>query len=341
MTSPNSDHGADASVTVTAVRDVSKGRTAWVWSERFMEVGEPRSEGQDPWAPQRIGIIRDAIAGASLPLQMVEPREATEDELLMVHTQKYVDVIREYSSGDELRGDDFRYVNADTTITSNTYELASLAAGAVFTGIDVVMEQRARNAVLLLRPGDHHAYPERGEGFCIFNHTALGARYAQRQYGLERVMIIDWDLHHGNGTQAIFYSDPSVFTFSSHAYGAIYPRTGHETERGAGTARGTTLNVPFPAGTRDRTYLAAFSKALRSVRFKPDLVLLVAGFDGHEEDPMHGLRLSDAAFPVLTREVMEFAERTCGGRLVSVLAGGYNLDTVGRLMSGHVTDLAC
>jgi acetoin utilization deacetylase AcuC-like enzyme len=249
-------------------------------------------------------------------------------------------VIEDYSSGAQSRGDDFRYVNADTSIASNTFELAALGAGAVFTGIDAVVKGSVRNAAVLVRPGDHHAYPERGEGFCIFNHTAVGARYAQQQLGLERVMIIDWDLHHGNGTQAIFYSDPTVFTFSSHAYGGIYPRTGHETEQGAGTGRGTTRNVPLPIGTRDRPYLTAFCKALRSVRFEPDLVLLVAGFDGHLEDPMHGLRLTEAAFPILTHEVMEFAERTCGGRLVSVLAGGYNPATMGGLISSHVADLA-
>jgi acetoin utilization deacetylase AcuC-like enzyme len=265
---------------------------------------------------------------------------ASEDELLTVHTADYVRIIREYASGARERGDDFRYVNADTSIASNTYELASLAAGAMFAGIDAVLDGTVHNAIVLARPGDHHAYPERGEGFCIFNHTALAARYAQRQLGLERVMIIDWDLHHGNGTQAIFYSDPTVFTFSSHAYGAIYPRSGHETERGAGAGRGTTLNVPLPVGTRDRQYLEAFRKALRSVRFAPELVLLVAGFDGHEEDPMHGLRLSDAAFPILTQEVMDFAERACGGRLVSLVAGGYNAATIGRLVGRHVADLA-
>lgn len=315
-------------------------RTAWVWSDRFLEAGESRSEGQDLWACERTRVIADAIAAAGAQMMKLEPRPATETELQTVHTEKYVRLIQDYCRGTPGRGDDFRYVNADTLIASNTYDLAALAAGAMFTGIDAVMGGAVRNAVVVARPGDHHAYPERGEGFCIFNHTALGARYAQHRHGLERVMIIDWDLHHGNGTQAIFYSDPTVFTFSSHAYGGIYPRSGHETERGAGAGRGTTLNVPLPVGTRDRPYLEAFRKALRSVRFEPELVLLVAGFDGHEEDPMHGLRLSDAAFPLLTQEVMAFAERTCGGRLVSLVAGGYNAATIGRLVARHVADMA-
>jgi acetoin utilization deacetylase AcuC-like enzyme len=317
--------------------------TGIVFSERFLEPGQLRGDPLQPnpsgW--QRIEAVWDAIQAASTLPNVVHlaPRAATVDELEMVHTADYIRRVREYSDGAPERGDDFRYVNADTVIASNTYELASLAAGGVFTAIDAVQDGTVGNAIVIARPGDHHAYPARGEGFCIFNHTALGARYLQRRHGVERVLIVDWDVHHGNGTQAIFYSDPTVFTYSIHSYGTIYPRSGHASERGAGMGQGTTLNVTVDARTRDRAYLEAFRRGLKSIRFVPDFVLIVAGFDGHRDDPLGNLDLSDRVFPELTHLVKGYAERTCGGRLVSILAGGYNLETIGALALGHLAAL--
>ena len=156
------------------------------------------------------------IQEAGLGCQWIEPRPAAREVIELVHSAEYVDAIRDYSDGTRARDDDYRLVNADTALSSNSYHLASLAVGAECEAIDAVMEGRARNAFLLVRPGDHHAYPSRGGGFCLFNFSAVGARYAQQRHGLERVLIVDWDVHYGNGTQATFYSDPSVYFYSIH-----------------------------------------------------------------------------------------------------------------------------
>jgi acetoin utilization deacetylase AcuC-like enzyme len=280
-----------------------------------------------------------ALDDAGLELLRLDTRPATREELELVHSPDYIDAIRAYSDGSRLRGDDYRLVSAETYLASNTYDLAALACGAVCTASDAVMDGRAHNAFVIARPGDHHAYPSRGEGLCIFNHTAVAARYLQHVHGVERVTIIDIDVHHGNGTQAIFTSDPSVFTFSIHSFGSIYPRKGAATERGTGAGQGTVLNVPLEAGTNDRAYLQALAKGLRSIRLPADVILLVAGFDAHAEDPVGNLRLSDAALEEVTQMVLEYADRVCNGRLVSVLAGGYNPDTIGRLVVAHVAGL--
>ena len=315
--------------------------TGWVWSDRFLEPGELRSEGQDLWGPERLRLIADAASAADLGLVRLTPRSATVEEILSVHTDEYVRKVADYSSGAAQRGDDYRFVDADTAIASNTSRLSRLGGGVGADGARRrPMDGTVSNAVVLARPGDHHAYPSRGEGFCIFNHTAIGARYAQASHGVERVLIVNWDVHHGNGTQAIFYSDPSVFVLSIHSYGSIYPRSGHESERGAGPGRGATLNVPIQARTRDRRYVDAFAKALRSIRFTPDVVLVVAGFDSHDDDPVGDLKLSDGVYTRLTKEVLDFAERTCSGRVVSVLAGGYNPNTIGGLVVSHVQALS-
>ncbi len=160
--------------------------TGWVWSERFLDQGELRSPGQDLWGPERLRVIADAVSASGLGLQPLTPRPATTAEILTVHTEEYVRVIQDYSSGAVDRGDDFRHVNADTTIASNTYELAALATGSgTRNAVDAVMAGTVSSTVVLTRPGDHHAYPARGEGFCIFNHTAIGARYLQKAYGIE------------------------------------------------------------------------------------------------------------------------------------------------------------
>ncbi len=314
-------------------------RTALVTSPLFLEPGTPRDVAPDPSGTERLRRVLAALDAEDLDLLHIDPRPATRDELELVHLPEYIDLIRAYADGTRERGDDFRWVSAETYLASNTYDLAALGCGAVCTAADAVMDGRASNAFVMARPGDHHAYPARGEGFCIFNHTAVGARYLQRVHGVERVLIIDWDVHHGNGTQAIFTADPSVFTFSIHSFGSLYPRKGAANERGTGPGRGTVLNVPVDAGTTDRPYLQAFTKGLGSIRPPSDFILLVAGFDAHRHDPLGDLRLSDEVFPIMTEMVLEYADRVCGGRLVSILAGGYNLDTIGPLAAMHVRGL--
>jgi acetoin utilization deacetylase AcuC-like enzyme len=197
-----------------------------------------------------------------------------------------------------------------------------------------------RNAFCAVRPPGHHATASRGMGFCFFNHAALAARYAQRRHGLERALIVDWDVHHGNGTQDIFYSDPTVFFFSTHQW-PLYPGTGRADETGEGAGVGTTMNFPFPAGSGRKEILGAVENSLAPAaeRFRPDLVVISAGFDSRVGDPLGRFTLTDRDFGDLTRAVMEIAARHAGGRVVSVLEGGYNLDGLASAAAAHVEAL--
>ena len=203
------------------------------------------------------------------------------------------------------------------------------------------MQKKAGNAFCIVRPPGHHAGPARGMGFCLFNNIAIAARYAQRRYGAERVAIADWDVHHGNGTQDIFYTDPSVFFFSTHQ-SPWYPGTGAADETGEGAGKGFTLNCPFPAGSGRDQILGAFREkfAVRMDSFRPDLVLISAGFDSRQGDPLGHFLLSDADFSDLTALMLEIAGKYSGGRLVSVLEGGYDLNGLSRAVAAHVHSLA-
>src|SRR5262249_5851399 len=193
----------------------------------------------------------------------------------------------------------------------------------------------------LIRPPGHHATITTAMGFCLFNNAAIAARYAQAKYGVERVLIIDWDVHHGNGTQEIFWTDPSVFYFSTHQY-PYYPGTGSAGERGAHKGEGFTLNVPLPARTSAEHHRQAFHDALYEIekKFPPDLVIISAGFDARRGDPLGGLMLEDADFAEMTKDVKSLAEKHAGGRIVSILEGGYNLATLGHTVKTHVVALS-
>ena len=320
------------------VHDPSK-PTAALFHPDFLEPGIPRDFIRDPWDSERMARTWQVMQDAGLDYQWIQPRPAPREIIELVHPPEYVDTIIGYSDGTLARNDDYRIVNADTALYSNSYHCAALGVGAECAAIDAIAEGRARNAFIIVRPGDHHAYATRGGGFCLFNFGAVGARYAQKKYGLDRVLIIDWDVHHGNGTQAIFYSDPSVYYYSIHQFGGFYPNTGHETERGAGMGQGATLNVNVPAGTGDQVFYREFAKGLQSIRFDPQLIILVAGFDGHRDDPVGGLQLTEAIYPRLTELVMRYADERCDGRIVSFVAGGYNPETYPTLALSHVRTL--
>ncbi|HYV04721.1 MAG TPA: histone deacetylase, partial [Blastocatellia bacterium] len=234
-----------------------------------------------------------------------------------------------------------KFIDLDTVISEESFAVAQLAAGAVMVGVDQVFSGAAQNAFALVRPPGHHATPSRAMGFCLFNNAAIGARYAQARYGAERVLIIDWDVHHGNGTQDIFYTDPSVFYFSTHQY-PYYPGTGSATETGEGKGEGTTLNIPLGEGTSARVHHQAFIDALELIErvFPPDLVIISAGFDAKRGDPLGGLMLEDTDFREMSSEAMGLAERHASGRIVSVLEGGYNLDTLGETVRTHIEALS-
>jgi acetoin utilization deacetylase AcuC-like enzyme len=221
-----------------------------------------------------------------------------------------------------------------------SYDVALRAAGLCLNAVDLVMKDEAQNAFCVVRPPGHHATPNRGMGFCLFNNVAVAARYAQKHYGVERVVIADWDVHHGNGTQDIFYADPSVFFFSTHQ-APWYPGTGAEDETGEGKGKGTKLNCPFAAGAGRDQILTVFHHKLAAAMtdYQPDLVLISAGFDSRVGDPLGHFRLTDLDFADLTTIMLEIADKHAHGRVVSVLEGGYNLDGLTKGVSAHVSAL--
>ncbi|MBI3598532.1 MAG: histone deacetylase [Nitrospirae bacterium] len=232
-------------------------------------------------------------------------------------------------------------LDPDTPISPLSVTAAEMAVSGVLTAIDEVMAGRLQNAFCAIRPPGHHAELNRAMGFCLFNNVAIGARYLQKQYGLTRIFIIDWDVHHGNGTQNSFYADPTVFYFSAHQY-PFYPGTGSVKERGVDYGEGFTVNCPLPAGAGDRKFLNLFNKTLANAvaGFKPDFILISAGFDAHRDDPLANLQVTDEGFSEITTIVKGLAGTYCGGRIVSCLEGGYDLSALASAVGKHLTVLA-
>jgi len=285
-----------------------------------------------PGHPEQIARWDAAIKGlGELQLTPVEPRSATTEELALCHTRAYIRQAElDVKSGARLLS------TGDTDINTHSYDVALRATGTCLNAVDLVMRGEARNAFSIVRPPGHHATPGRGMGFCLFNSIAIAARYAQQRYGVSRVVIADWDVHHGNGTQDIFYNDPSVFFFSTHQ-SPWYPGTGAINETGEGKGKDTTLNCPFAAGAGREEILGVFREQLapRMATFQPELVLISAGFDSRIDDPLGNFRLTDADFSELTTLMMEIADKHAGGRLVSVLEGGYNLEGLRNGVYAH------
>lgn len=290
-----------------------------------------------PERPERFDAVMDGLRKSEVfdRLEPLVARTATEAELLLCHTPEYL-----LTAKHDVSAGYHQLSTGDTDITSNSWDIALLAAGGVLNAVDAVVTGRARNAFCAVRPPGHHATPTRGMGFCIVNNIAIGARYAQRRHGLERILIVDWDVHHGNGTQDIFYTDPSVFFFSTHQW-PLYPGTGRADETGAGAAKGSTMNFPFPAGSGRQEILGAIEKSLipAADRFRPDLVMISAGFDSRIGDLLGGFTLTDSDFADLTRAVMGIAAKHAGGRIVSVLEGGYTLSGLASAAAAHVDAL--
>ncbi len=291
-----------------------------------------------PESPERYAAVMEALrADPELwaSLREVEAAEAPRGEVQSCHTPQHFKLVERAVA--EARG----YLDADTIISMRSLEAALRAAGGACRAVDMVLAGEVRNAFLAARPPGHHATPDRAMGFCLFNTAAIAARHAQRHPEVERVAVIDWDVHHGNGTQGIFYDDPSVFFFSAHQY-PWYPGTGARGETGIGRGRGYTLNAPLRAGTPPAEHRRVFEAALEEIgaKFKPDFVIVSAGFDSHRDDPLGQLRLEDEDFISMTRSVKEWAREACGGRLISCLEGGYNLETLGPTVRAHVRTLA-
>jgi acetoin utilization deacetylase AcuC-like enzyme len=289
-----------------------------------------------PERPERLIAIREALdkAGLIQTLYPIKPRRVTEEELELVHKPSYIALVRRELS----RVQGTRELSTgDTLVSAGSLEAAEFAAGGVLNAVDAVMQGKVKNVFAAVRPPGHHATPTRGMGFCIFNNVAIAARYVQKKYGVQRVLIVDWDYHHGNGTQETFYEDGSVFYFSTHHYGA-YPGTGSPTETGAGKGAGKILNVPLPPRASDAQIVEAFqTKLVPAARnFKPEFILISAGFDGMRNDLLGVFDITPAGFASVTRIVADLAKELCQGRLVSVLEGGYRLDGLAETVLAHI-----
>jgi len=310
-------------------------RTGLVLDRRY-ELHE--TGAHHPEKPARITAVFSALTKAGLAeaptMVRITARPAAHDDAELVHSADYVKLAeREIAAGARTLS------TGDTSVCPATLATAYLALGGVLQTVDALFRGEIDNGFCAIRPPGHHATETRGMGFCVFNNIAAAARHAQKRHGAKRVLIVDWDVHHGNGTQDIFYDDPSVYFFSTHQW-PLYPGTGRATERGKGAGIGTTLNCPFPAGARGEILDAFKTKLAPAVReFKPDLILISAGFDSREGDPLGGFKLTDDDFAELTRLMLDLARELCKGRLISVLEGGYNVDGLASAVVAHVKEL--
>lgn len=292
---------------------------------------------QHPEQPARYDAVLQGLRNAGLleKCREIGPRDVTREDLLLVHEARYLDLAEK-----EIRAGSEQLSTGDTDVCPESWEAARRAAGCALAAVDGVFKGDAKTAFCLIRPPGHHVTPTRGMGFCILNNVALAARHVQRRHGVKRVLIIDWDVHHGNGTQDAFYADGSVFFFSTHQ-SPWYPGTGAAVETGKGEGKGTTLNCPLPAGSGREEIFACFEKQLIPAmeKFRPEFVLISAGFDSREGDPLGQFRLKDADFAELTGMARSIAEREGRGRVVSMLEGGYNLTGLASAATAHVNAL--
>ncbi len=292
-------------------------------------------ESADPFPEFRIdlGIERqDAVK-----LVEIDPYPAEVEQLRMCHAATMIEHVQRFAKVGAVLD------QGDTPTCPESYEVALLSAGSALAAVDAVMAGDVDRAFSAARPPGHHAEQLRPMGFCLFNNVAIAARHAQRTHGLERVAIVDFDVHHGNGTQDIFEDDPTVLFISLHQHpDTLYPNTGHAHEVGHDAGRGATLNIPMNPGAGDEHYERAFdTKVLPALeKFRPHLLMISAGFDGHVDDPLAHIELTDDGFAMMTQKLVESANAHCGGKIVSVLEGGYNLRALGRGVVRHLLELA-
>jgi acetoin utilization deacetylase AcuC-like enzyme len=304
-------------------------KIGFVYSDRFLEHETPVGH---PERPDRLRKLVEHLrhSGWWDRVHHLPPRRAPEEAIAAIHSPDHVDFIRRVcaSGGGALD-------SGDTYAAAHSYEIALLAAGSSIAAVDGVLGHEVDAAFCAVRPPGHHAERDRPMGFCLFNNAAIAAVHAQRTHNIERVAILDWDVHHGNGTQHIFESDPTVLYISLHQY-PFYPGTGASTERGVGDGLGYTLNFPFPEGTGEEEYLTAFTNSIvpALVAFQPGLLIISAGFDAHKDDPLGGMVLDQSSFAAMTRLVKDVAP------IVSVLEGGYHLDGLALSVGAHLAELA-
>ncbi|HEY6419096.1 MAG TPA: histone deacetylase [Candidatus Binataceae bacterium] len=296
-------------------------KTGLISDRRYLKHFAGRSH---PERPQRIEAMIEMAESLRRPnFKLMPPRQATDEELSFCHAPDYVALVERTASLDRY---DFDH---DTHASRDSYATAILAAGGVLSAVEAVVDGAVDNAFAIVRPPGHHALPARAMGFCFFNNVAIAAASLLKRHGLKRVMVVDWDLHHGNGTQEIFYESPELLYTSLHQF-PHYPGSGSMHEIGAGAGEGYTVNVPMPAEFGDAEYLRAFDEFLLPIgrKFKPEFILVSAGFDCHHRDPLGAMRVTEDGFVAMARRVKALAAECCGGKMVAALEGGYDLEAL-------------
>jgi acetoin utilization deacetylase AcuC-like enzyme len=293
--------------------------TGFVLDERYRlhDTGPGHPERSD-----RIAVLLRAIEEGP-GLRRIAPRAATGDEITLVHDQRHFEAVGRTS------GQTRAAFDADTPVSADSFDTACLAAGGMLAAVDAVMAGEIDNAFAMVRPPGHHAERSQAMGFCLFNNVAVGAEYLRRRHGLQRILVMDWDVHHGNGTQHSFYGDPGVLFISTHRY-PFYPGTGAIDEVGRGDGEGFTVNLPLPAGFGDVEYDELFDAVVVPIAeaFNPEFVLISAGFDPHARDPLGGMAVTEAGFARMAHRLLDVAERCAQRRCVAVLEGGYDLQAI-------------
>ncbi|MEE8341323.1 MAG: histone deacetylase [Candidatus Neomarinimicrobiota bacterium] len=290
-----------------------------------------------PESPERLDAILDHLnsTGLSKELDVVEPIRQDKSYCRLIHDDEYISRVRQACELGAPLID-----TSDTPISNKSYDTALLSVGGLTEAVDRVFSGKANNAMALLRPPGHHAEKGMAMGFCLFNNTAIAARYAQNNYEVEKVAIIDFDVHHGNGTQHIFDSDPTVMYISLHQF-PFYPGTGAADETGAGDAKGTTVNYPLYAGVGDDQYIDIFNNSIsdKVLKYNPDLIIVSAGFDAHKDDPIGGMNVTTEGFYTLSNTITLIADEVCNGKIISSLEGGYNLNALAESVTEHIKAL--
>jgi acetoin utilization deacetylase AcuC-like enzyme len=263
-------------------------------------------------------------SGLAARMRRLEAHAVDTELVLAVHDPGYLDMLRRINATRRTT-----FLDADTYAGPDAFTIALLSAGGAVGAVDEVLSGSADNGLAATRPPGHHAMPSRAMGFCLLGNVAIAARYAQSQFGIRRVMIVDYDVHHGNGTEAMFYDDPSVLYVSTHQY-PFYPATGAATDTGSGRGEGYTVNIPLPAGSGDTNYALVFDEIIwpAAYRYQPQLILVSLGFDAYWDDPLAGMRLTLSGYSHLAGQVIQMAQRFCDGKIVFLLEGGYDLDAL-------------
>jgi len=294
---------------------------------------------EHPESPDRLVAIDEHLRSTGLieTLVPVAPAEPSEDDVARVHDPDYLRRL-------ELacRRGDLTLESEDTYLNKNSYGIALLAAAGAVAGADAVATGLIDRAFCAVRPPGHHAARAEGMGFCLLNNTAVAARYLQARHDVARIFIVDWDVHHGNGTQSIFLTDPTVFFFSIHENPTfLYPGTGRRWEIGRGAGEGFTLNAPMAPGSGDAEYRLAFEQMLppAMARFRPEFIIISAGFDAHRDDPLADIQLTEEGYGFMTRFIADLSNVHCGGRIVSILEGGYERESLTHCTERHIREL--